>query len=132
MHLVDPVIDAPPGFARTIAPRSLIACTVRVTRVLDLRTAGARLTASLTPDQLHSAPTDENAYEACRAVAAAARQLGLHGLITPAATNLGETLVLFPKNMAEDERPQETSRHTWETLPEDPRGGTKGHLRLVK
>lgn len=131
-HLVDPVLDAPPDLARMIAPRSLITCSVRATRVLDLRTAGARLTAGLTPAELQSSTTDEAAYEACRAVAAASHQLGLHGLVAPAATSLGETLVLFPRNMPDEELPEEISRETWETLPKDPRGGTKGHLRLVK
>lgn len=130
-HLVDPIVDAPAGFERTIAPRSLITCTVRMTRVLDLRTAGARLTVGLTPAELESATTDDSAYEACRAVAAAAHQLGLHGLIAPAATNLGETLAVFPRNAPAAERPKEISRETWDTLPVDPRGGTKGHLRLV-
>lgn len=131
-HLVDPILDAPPDFARMLAPRSLITCTVQLSRVLDLRSAGARLTVGLSPAELQSATTDEDAYDACRAVAAAAHQLGLHGLIAPAATNLGETLVVFPRNSPEEERPQEVARETWDTLPADPRGGPKGRLRIVR
>lgn len=39
--------------------------------------------------------TDASAYEACREVVAAAHHQGFHGLVAPAATELGVTLALF-------------------------------------
>lgn len=92
-HLVDPVDD--PAIVATIAPRVLVTATVAVTEILDLRTATTRALAELSMTQLQSPPRDRRAYAACQNVAAAAHQLGFHGLIAPAATGLGHTLALF-------------------------------------
>lgn len=98
-HLDDPVEDNTP----VLAPRVLVTADVRVTAVLDLRTAGGRLSAGLSMEQLTSATSDTDAYAACQNVAAIAHQLGRHGLIAPAATGIGETLVLFTDQLPKEE-----------------------------
>lgn len=89
-HMVDPVED--PALIAQIHPRLFVTADVGVTDVLDLRTAGARATAGLTIGDLHSG-IDE--YGACQRIAQVAHQLGRHGIIAPAATDMGETLALF-------------------------------------
>ena len=126
-HLVDKSEGMRPEL---VAPRALFTCDVEVSNILDLRTAGGRATAGLDLATLQSLPDDKLSYEACREVASAAHQLGLYGLVAPAATNLGETLVLFTDLLPEDEWPQISAESEWEHLPPDPRG--KGGLRLVR
>jgi hypothetical protein len=65
-------------------------------------------------------------YTACHAIGATAHQLGLAGLIAPAASRRGETLALFPANLPVERWPRVTKRDIWRGLPTDPR-----HLRLV-
>ena len=67
-HLIDPIEDNTP----VLVPRVLVTAAVRVTEVLDLRTAGGRLSVGLTVPQLTSATTDADAYAACQNVAALA------------------------------------------------------------
>ena len=52
---------------------------------------------------------------------AAAHQLGLHGILAPAATGFGETLAMFEEHLTPQELPRLVSEETWETLPADPR-----------
>jgi len=87
----------------------------------------------LTVPQLTSATTDADAYAACQNVAALVHQLGRHGLIAPAATSLGETLVLFVDHLPNQERPrrQGNDEH-WETLPADPRNVGTARLRIIR
>jgi hypothetical protein len=94
-HLIDPLVLEPRESPPPIRPRALVTCTVNVTHILDLRSAASRTLVDITPDQLQSATTDRLAYAACQNISAGAHQLGYHGLVTPAATKLGETLVLF-------------------------------------
>lgn len=70
-HLVDPVED--PELLAQIHPRLFVTADVTVTDVLDLRTAGARASAGLTPDDLQSGVDD---YDRCQRVAQVAHQLG--------------------------------------------------------
>jgi hypothetical protein len=75
---------------------------------------------------------DRPAYSACQNVAAAAHQLEFHGLIAPAATQMGETLVLFTDRLDDDEQPSLIAEELWTELPPDPRKpGTGRHLRAV-
>lgn len=129
-HLVDPVDD--PALVGQIRPRVLITAEVNVTDILDLRTSRGRISANVTLAQLQSDARDNAAYEACQNVSAAAHQLGLHGLITPAATRLGDTLVLFTDLLPDDQRPMTTETHSWLQLPPDPRSAGTSHLRLVR
>lgn len=129
-HLVDPVEN--PDILRTLAPRVLVTCDIHVPEILDLRTATARMGTGLTLDVLRSDTRDRDAYEQCQEVAAVTRQLGLHGLIAPAATGLGETLALFPDRLAEQERPTRLSEEAWYQLPPDPRQAEHAHLRIVR
>jgi hypothetical protein len=63
-RLVDPVED--PALAAEIKPRILLTCDVRITDVLDLRTAGSRLLVGLTLADLQSAIDDRHATHGAR------------------------------------------------------------------
>jgi RES domain len=93
-HLIDPIAD-PDGRVPGIRPRVLVTCEVSVSEVLDLRLARNRALADLSMQQLQSETYDRMAYATCQNVSAFAHQLGYHGPVTPAATKMGETLVLF-------------------------------------
>jgi hypothetical protein len=56
-----------------------------------------------------------------------AHQLGLHGIIAPAATGLGETLALFERHLPATELPVVVDEEIIDGLPADPR-----RLRLVE
>lgn len=127
-HLVDPVEGA---IAEHIAPRVLVTCHVAVTNLLDLTTAGTRLLAGLDLATLRSPTNDVDAYEACRTVAATAHQLGFHGVLAPAATQVGRTLALFPNTLPADELPRRTGEVEWHGLPVAP-GKGRAILRVVK
>jgi hypothetical protein len=116
-HLVETVLDAemPP---RLVGPRRLLTCHVAVRNVLDLRTREGWEAVGLTEDLLRS---DVGDYEACQAVASAAHQLELHGIVASAATGLGETLALFERHLTPAEIPVLTGETIWEQLPADPR-----------
>jgi RES domain-containing protein len=119
-RLVDPVED--PALLREVRPRILVTCNVRMTNVLDLRGAGARLQVGLTLQDLQSGIDDRAAYAKCQEVAQVAHQLRFHGLVAPAATKLGETLVVFTGIAPADELPRRSGPDvTWDKLPADPR-----------
>jgi Transposase, Mutator family len=82
------------------------------------RPDAARKRIGMSEDALRS---DVGDYEACQAVGAAAHQLGLAGVVAPAATGLGETLALFSLNAAIEDWPQITASDIWHGLPPDPR-----------
>ena len=128
-HLVDPTVDDP-SIREQLAPRVLVTVEIRVTKILDLRTARARMGLGLNLSQIQSPTDDRNAYAACQEVAAAAHQHGFHGLIAPAATGLGETLGLFSSRLPQDEMPRLTDSVPWDRLPDDPRAGAR--LRLIR
>lgn len=128
-HLVDPAVDDP-AIREQLAPRVLVTAELRVTEILDLRTARARMKLGLSLSQIQSPTDDRAAYAACQEIAAAAHQHGLHGLIAPAATDRGETLALFSNRMPAAEAPTLTSSILWDRLPDDPRAGAR--LRLVR
>jgi hypothetical protein len=92
--------------------------------ILDLRTTENQDTVGLTLENLTSEVGD---YAPCHAVGQAAHQLGLHGIIAPAATGLGETLALFEHHLPAEEQPVLLKEQRWEHLPADPR-----QLRLVE
>lgn len=111
-HLVDDVEGARPDM---VQPRRLLTCSVSVTQILDLRDEESqRLTGLAFQDLL-------GPHAPCQRVGSAAHQLGLHGLIAPAATGLGETLALFEQHVPQDELPNLIAEETWQTLPADPR-----------
>lgn len=121
-HLVDPVIDDDPSILDHLAPRALITCAVAVSNILDLRRPGTRVQLGLTMTELTSTTTDELAYARCQRVAEVAHQLGRYGLIAPAATGIGDALVLFTDNLPVSERPRRAAEDDiWTTLPADPR-----------
>lgn len=113
-HLVEPFGIDP----SMVKPRVLYTVRVTATRILDLRPASNQAAVGLSDDQLRSAVDD---YDACQAVARAAHQLELHGILAPAATGLGETLALFAQRIGASERPVVTATVGWPRLPADPR-----------
>jgi hypothetical protein len=130
-HLVDPVDD--PALRTALAPRVLVTCTVGVDSLLDLRSAGTRNQVGLTIDDVQSETWDKEAYARCQQVAEVAHQLGRHGILTPAATRMGETLALFMDLLTKSERPVRTGEdRIWTTLPDDPRASSTRPLRLVR
>lgn len=127
-HLIDPIAE-PDGRVPPIRPRVLITCDVSVSEILDLRVAVHRTLADLSIEQLQSETHDRAAYAACQKVAAAAHQVGYHGIVAPAATRMGDTLVLFTELLPHGEHPVRTKQETWLELPADPRKpGRGGHL----
>lgn len=128
-HLVDPAVDDP-TIRDQLAPRVLVTAEIRVSEILDLRSARARMVLGLSLSQIQSPADDRAAYAACQEVAAAAHQHGFHGLIAPAATELGETLALFSNRLTAVEAPTLTDSVAWDRLPDDPR--VAAGLRLVR
>lgn len=132
-HLIDPVLADDDAPLPPIRPRALITCEVSVTEILDLRSSTNRTLADITRAQLESQTSDRAAYAACQNVSAAAHQLGFHGIVTPAATKLGQTLVLFTDLLTTEEHPVRTATEMWVQLPPDPRKPQQHKpLRVVK
>lgn len=133
-HFVDPIEDPVERAAlvRTLAPRVLVTAHVNVTNILDLRDVRSRVEVGLTADVLHCSTDDTKGYAACQRVAQVAHQLGLHGLIAPAATDLGFTLALFSDLLPPDQRPvRDAPDQIWSELPADPRV-RHANLRIVR
>jgi hypothetical protein len=122
-HLVDDELDDTGALAASVLERRIVTCRLDVPDVLDLRESTTRAALSLTDTQLFSEVGD---YATCQAIGAAAHQLGLAGLIVPAASGRGETLALFPANLPDEHWPKVTKRDIWRGLPPDPR-----RLRLI-
>jgi RES domain-containing protein len=119
-HIVDPVINDAIG--QHLAPRAVVTCTVDVPDVLDLREAVGRAATGLTIDILQSGTDSSAAYAQCQEVAAVAHQLGFRGILTPAATGLGETLALFTRKLSADQIPIRSAEDViWASWPPDPR-----------
>jgi hypothetical protein len=134
-HLLDPIIDDDERseLAGNMAPRALITASVSVSNILDLNDVRTRAELHLTADVLHCSTEDRDGYAACQAVAQVARQLGFHGILAPAATDLGQTLALFTDLLPMAERPtRDGPDQIWNGLPADPRKNTTGVLRIVR
>lgn len=134
-HLIDPIEDDDEraALAQNLAPRALVTATVSVTDILDLRDVRTRAELHLTADVLHCATNDREGYAACQRVAQVAHQLGLHGILAPAATDLGETLALFTDLLPASERPtRDGPDQIWNGLPGDPRQQRTTQLRVVR
>jgi hypothetical protein len=134
-HLIDPIEDDDQRAALTqnLAPRALVTATVSVTTILDLRDVRTRAELHLTMDVLHCPTNDRGGYAACQHVAQVAHQLGLHGILAPAATDLGQTLALFTDLLQTSERPTRVEPdQIWNGLPADPRQRSTTQLRIVR
>lgn len=114
-HLVEAVEGMRPDL---VGPRRVLVCEVQITNVLDLRVKENREIVGLTMDDLRS---DIDEHAPCQRVGQVAHQLGLHGVIAPAATGLGETLAVFERRLPADEQPVLVDELVWEQLPADPR-----------
>lgn len=88
-HFIDPIED--PAMLAEIRPRILVTAGVTVDEILDLTSAGARMTTGLSLEILQSDTSDREAYERCQEVAQVAHQLGRRGILAPAATKMGRT-----------------------------------------
>lgn len=119
-HLVDPT----PGLSgEHVGPRAVLTCDVSIAEVLDLRSREA-----LSLLSLHAPDLTGFNYVKCQRVGAAAHQLGLKGIIAPAATELGETLAIFERNLKEGDKLTLVATETWLHLPPDPRPRRTGDL----
>ncbi len=116
-HLVDVDLEGRLT-ADMVGPRNLITCRVQLSRILDLRDPGALGRVGLTTADLNSPIGD---YEACQQVGRVAHQLGLGGIIAPAATGQGETLAVFVQRTRPADSLEIVSVERWESLPSDPR-----------
>jgi hypothetical protein len=122
-RLVDPV-EGMRG--ELVGPRVLLTVEVDVDQLLDLRD----------PANLPAVGLDEDAlrgpWPPCVRVARAAHQLGLHGIVAPAATELGITLALFEQHLPHDQTPVITGRETWPHLPADPRTEVQRQAQIAR
>lgn len=98
-----------------VGPRWCGRLKVTAENILDLRDRESRLALGLADEDL-SGP-----WETCQPIGQAAHQLGLHGIIVPAATGIGLTLALFERHLKPEERPVLVETERWEHLPADPR-----------
>jgi RES domain-containing protein len=114
-HLVETVEGMEPHM---VGPRRLVTCEIEITRVLDLRESARRDALGLTIADLCSEVGD---YRACHRVGQDAHELGLHGVIAPAAGGFGETLAVFEDQLSDGEQLRLVNEQTWESLPADPR-----------
>lgn len=104
--------------ARAVKPRVLYTVRVSAQSILDVTGAANLDRVGMTVDDLS---TEVDDYQRCQEVAAAARQLGHHGVLAPAAHGLGQTLALFKESLSHPELPVVVGQITWDTLPADPR-----------
>lgn len=104
--------------ASAVGPRVLHTVQVHVERIVDLTLHDNLETVGLTQEDLITAVYD---YAACQDAAAAAHQLGYHGVLAPAAHGLGQTLALFRERLTPQELPVAKSQTMWQALPPDPR-----------
>ncbi len=111
-HLVDPVEEMT---GELVAPRLMVACTIKVERVLDLRDLKTLKATGLSQSDL------SGSHSLCQPIGMQAYVDGLHGIIAPAATGLGETLALFEDRLSSKETPTIIDEQLWLELPEDPR-----------
>ncbi len=122
-RFVDPVIDHMP--TSFIAPRDLLSVAVDVDQLVDLRD----------PRHLGALGLDRDAlrgpWSPCVRVARAAHQLGLHGILAPAATNLGLTLALFEQHLPQEQIPRIIHREHWSHLPDDPRSPVERDAQIA-
>lgn len=114
-HLVD---DTEGLTGDMVGPRRLLKVEVSLSSVLDLRAELNQQSVGLTVADLLS-PTSQHAR--CQRVGRVAHQLGLHGIIAPAATGLGETLAVFELHLTPEEQPLLIGEEDWRRLPPDPR-----------
>lgn len=114
-HLVETVEGMQP---QMVGPRHLVTCEIKITSVVDLRDGASCDAVGLTITDLCSEVGD---YGTCHRIGEAAHELGLHGIIAPAAGGFGETLAVFEDRLPESEQPLLVEERTWDSLPTDPR-----------
>lgn len=122
-RLVDPV-EGMRG--ELVGPRVLLIVEVDVDQLLDLRNPAHLSVLGLDEDALRGP------WPPCVRVARAAHQLGLHGILAPAATELGITLALFEQHLPHDQIPVITGRETWPHLPADPRTSAQRQTQIAR
>ena len=106
-HLVD---DVEGMRGDLVQPRRLLTVSMSVTEILDLTNPEAALRVGLDRESLTSPIGD---YDRSWAVARAAHQLGLHGILAPSATGFGQTLALFEQHLPVNELPTIVAEERW-------------------
>lgn len=110
------LVDAVEGMRpELVGPRTIFEVDVAVNQILDLRDEETLALVGLDNEGLIGG------FGPCQRVGQAAHQLGLHGILAPAATQVGETLALFERHLPEAELPTIVAEGRWESLPADPR-----------
>lgn len=109
-----------------VGPRVLLTVEVDVDELLDLRDPAHLAALGLDDDALRGP------WPPCVRVARAAHQLGLNGILAPAATELGITLALFEQHLPHHQTPVITHRETWPHLPADPRTATQRQGQVAR
>lgn len=94
-------------------PRRLHRYRVDVRNLVDLRSEAALADVGLT---LARVQADDPTH--CRAVGAAAHQLGSEGILAPSATGIGEVLVIFGDRLGPDSRIDPIDFTDWDGPPE--------------
>jgi len=122
-RLVDPVEGMRGDL---VGPRVVLTVEVDVDQLLDLRDPAHVAAVGLDDDGLRGP------WPPCVRVARAAHQLGLHGILAPAATEVGFTLALFEQHLPHDQAPVITGRETWPHLPADPRTSAQRQAQLER
>lgn len=85
-----------------VGARRLLRVDVNLTQILDLREGANQEAVGLDEAALMTRVTQ---HARCQPVGQVAHQLGLHGIIAPAATANGETLALFELHLPPAEQP---------------------------
>lgn len=123
-RLVDPVIGGMP--VHLTSPRDLLVVEVDVDQLLDLRDPDHRGAVGLDHDALGGP------WAPCVRVARSAHQLGLNGILAPAATEIGVTLALFEQHLSLGQMPQIVDREQWPHLPDDPRNAEQRNAQIER
>lgn len=126
------IVDQTEGLSGdAVHNRMFLTINVSVTDVLDLRRPDAWAAVGLSEQAVYSSVNDPMAYPRCQAVSHAAHQLGMRGIIAPAASRLGETLALFTRHLSTaGQSPTLVAAERWDRLPPDPRVSMQ-RLRLA-
>lgn len=110
--------------AERVRPRTFYTVRVDVERILDLTLPENLDAVGLGEADLR---TDVDDYEACQAVAAAAHDLELHGVLAPSASGRGQALAIFRARVSTRELTVVLSAVLWPRLPADPRRIHQAH-----
>jgi hypothetical protein len=112
-----PLVDDVEGMsAQRVRNRRLVHVQVHAREVLDLRNRRSWVALGISDNELTS---DIGNYSSCQRIGHVSHQLGLHGVIAPSASGLGETLALFVDLLSVNEIPTQIGELLeWVTYPQ--------------